>query len=70
MSIEQRIKAAIAYSGKSQAKIARAMNMTPSNFSQKLKRNTFTEKELEDIAAAIGAEFVPFCFRFNDGKEI
>ena len=70
MSKEQQIKAAAAYKGISQAKIAQAMGTTPSNFNQKLKRNTFTEEELHDIAAAIGARFEPGYFVFPDGKKI
>ena len=70
MSKEQRIKAALAYSGISQAAIARLIGMTPSNFNQKLKRETFTESELLQIANAMGAKFKPCAFVFPDGKEI
>ena len=70
MSKEQRIKAALAYSGISQAALSKKINMTPSNFNQKLKRDTFTEEELSQIAEAIGATFRPCAFVFSDGKEI
>lgn len=70
MAMEQRIKAAAAYAGISQAELARRIKMTPSNFNQKLKRETFTESELKVIAAAPGAEFVPFSFSFKDGTKI
>ena len=49
MAMEQRIKAAAAYAGISQAELARRIKMTPSNFNQKLKRETFTESELKVI---------------------
>ena len=70
MGMEQKIKAAAAYKGISQAKLALAIGMTASNFNQKLKRATFTEEELQKIAEALGASFVPFSFQFPDGMKI
>ena len=70
MSKEQKIKAAIAYSGISQAKLAVKIGMTASNFNQKLKRDTFTDEELEAIAEALGAVFQPCAFAFPDGTKI
>jgi transcriptional regulator with XRE-family HTH domain len=70
MGKEQKIKAAAAYSGLSQAKLAEKIGMTASNFNQKLKRDTFTEEELEKIAAALGASFIPCSFLFPDGMKI
>jgi len=60
---------ALAYKGVSQAALARAINMTPSNFNQKFKRATFTQDELEQIAAALGAIY-SFGFEFPDGTKI
>lgn len=69
MSIEQKLKMALAYSGTSQAELARRIGTTPSNLNQKVKRNTLTNEELEQIARALGgnwrAEFV-----FDDGTVI
>ena len=69
MTIEQKIKMALAYSGISQAELARRIGTTPSNLNQKVKRNTLTNEELEQIALALGgvwrAEFV-----FTDGTTI
>lgn len=70
MSKEQKIKAAIAYSGISQAKLATKIGTTPSNFNQKLKRDTFTDEELALIAQALGATFEPCSFVFPDGIKI
>lgn len=70
MGMAQRIKTAAAYKGISQAKIAEAIGMTPSNFSQKLRRETFTEDELRQIADVLGCTFEPFAFRFDDGMKI
>ena len=62
MTIEQKLKMALAYAGISQAELARRLGTTPSNLNQKVKRNTLTNEELEQIAAALGcswrAEFV------------
>ncbi len=69
MTIEKKIKMALSYSGMSQAELARRIGTTPSNLNQKVKRNTITKEEMEEIAAAIGgtwrAEFV-----FDDGTVI
>lgn len=70
MSKEQKIKAAAAYKGISQAKLAQSVGTTASNFNQKLKRDTFTDDELEAIAKALGAEFEPCAFVFPDGTRI
>jgi len=66
MNMEQRIKTATAYKGISQAKLAEMIGMTASNFNQKLKRATFTEDELENIAVKLGAVYVR-AFEFPDG---
>lgn len=68
--MEQKIKTAAAYKGISQAKIARAMDMTASNFNQKLKRGTFTEDELKAIAEILEATYIPAAFEFPDGMKI
>jgi len=70
MSKEQKIKTAATYSGISQAKLAVGIGMTASNFNQKLKRDTFTDKELNAIAEALGAAFEPCAFVFPDGMRI
>ena len=69
MTISQKINMAIAYKGISQAALARAVGMTPSNFNQKFKRETFTQEELEQIAKALGGAYV-FGFEFPDGTKI
>lgn len=69
MTIEQKVKMALSYAGISQAELARRINTTPSNLNQKVKRNTLTKEELDQIARALGgswrAEFV-----FDDGTVI
>ena len=66
MTMEQKIKTAAAYKGLSQAKLATSIGMTASNFNQKLKRGTFTEDEIRQIAEALGATFES-AFVFPDG---
>ncbi len=69
MTVEQMVKMALSYKGISQAELARLLDTTPSNLNQKVKRNTLTKEELEQIAAALGAEFR--CeFKFPDGTTI
>lgn len=70
MSKSGKIKAAIAYTGANQSKVSEDIGMSPQNFSQKLKRDTFSDEELEAIAKAIGAEFQPCAFVFADGTKI
>ena len=69
MTIEQKLKMVLAYSGISQAELARKIGTSPSNLNQKVKRNTLTNEELTQIAVALGgtwrAEFV-----FEDGTVI
>ena len=69
MTIEQKLKMALSYSGISQAELARRLETTPQNLNLKIKRNTLTKEDLEQIAAALGgswrAEFV-----FEDGTVI
>lgn len=69
MTIKQKINMAIAYKGISQAALARLIGMTPSNFNQKVKRDTFSTSELEKIAEALGAIYET-AFKFPDGTRI
>ena len=69
LTIEQKLKMALSYAGISQSELARRINTTPQNLNQKVRRNTLTKEDLEQIAAALGcawrAEFV-----FEDGTVI
>ena len=69
MTIEQKIKMALSYSGVSQAELARRMGTTPSNLNQKVKRNTLTKEEMEQIASALGGSWRSELV-FNDGTVI
>ena len=69
MTIALKLSMALSYKGISQAELARRIGTTPSNLNQKVKRNTLTKEELEQIAEVLGgtwrAEFV-----FDDGTVI
>ena len=69
MKMQRKINMALAYKGISQAALARLVGMSPSNFNQKLKRETFTVEELEQIATALGATY-SFNFKCPDGTSI
>jgi DNA-binding transcriptional regulator YdaS (Cro superfamily) len=69
MTTEQKINMAAAYKGISQAALARAIGMTPSNFNQKIKRETFSPDEMSAIALALGAVYTA-SFEFPDGTKI
>lgn len=67
---EARIKAAIAYAGFSQRKVAEKIGTTPANFNLKLKRGTLTDADLAAIADVLGCRFVPSFFEFPDGTKM
>ena len=67
--MKQKINMALAYKNLSQAAVARAIDMSPANFNQKLKRESFSVVELEKIAAALGAVYMS-AFEFPDGTKI
>ncbi len=69
MTIEQKIKMATAWAGISQAELARRIGTTPSNLNQKIKRNTLTMEDMEEIARALGGEWEAH-FRFPDATTI
>ena len=62
MTIAQKLSMALSYKGISQAELARRIGTTPSNLNQKVKRNTLTKEELEQITEVLcgtwRAEFV------------
>ena len=68
MSLQQKIRMILAYKGISQAELARLLNTSPQNLSQKIKKNVLTTKDLEEIGNAINAEFF-YGFEFKDGNK-
>lgn len=69
MTIEQKISMSLSYKGISQAELARRMGTSPSNLNQKVKRNTLTKEELEQIAEVLGGTWRAE-FEFPDGTVI
>lgn len=69
MTIEQKINMAAAYNGISLIALALLIGMRPSDFNQKIKTNTLTTGEMEQIAAALGAGW-RVEFEFPDGTKI
>lgn len=69
LSTAEKIRIAISRQGMTVTKLADATGQTRQNLSNKLSRDNFTVNELQEIADALGVEFV--CgFRFPDGQEI
>lgn len=69
MKISEQIRMLCGRLNISQAELARRTGQAPQNFSQKMKRESFTVEELEHIAEAAGASFERK-FVFANGEEI
>lgn len=55
MGMVQSIRIAMVKRGNlSEAELARRVGVTPQNFNHKMKRDNFTEKDLREIAEALG----------------
>ena len=69
MDIPTKIKLAETYAKITEAELARRLGKTSQAFGQRMKTGKFSSAELEEIAKALGADFI--CkFRFPDGTEI
>ena len=55
--------------GVSEAELARRLGKSPQSFNSKMKRETFTVDNLEEIASALGVEFVRH-FILDNGEEV
>lgn len=60
------INRAIAYSGKTQADVSKALGLTAAAFSNRLNKCRFSADELKSIANVIGAKYVE-SFNFDNG---
>lgn len=49
--------------------LAKKLGVTPQNLSNKFKRDNFSEKELKEIADALGVKFEAY-FILEDGEKI
>jgi lambda repressor-like predicted transcriptional regulator len=57
MGMAQVIRVALIKRGTSITELAEKLGCTSQNISSKLRRDNFSEKELQEIAAAIGCHF-------------
>lgn len=69
MTVSEKIRVLAAMNNISIAEIARRLNTSPQSFSGKLKRESFTINDLEEIADVVGVTF-DYNFIFNDGKKV
>lgn len=71
MALSDRIRILLIKRGNiSEAELARRMGTSPQNLNNKLKRDNFTEKDLQAIAEALDCTF-SVSFKLNDtGEEI
>lgn len=69
MTTEQLIKVALSYCNMTQAELADKIGMNKSNFNARMKRESFSRTEMEQIAKALGMELV-YTFRMEDGRLI
>ena len=69
MEFSTKIKMAEAVARMKEAELARQIGTTPQAFNQRMKTGKFKYEELEQIAAALGAELI-VNFRFPVGTEV
>lgn len=67
--VAEKIRMACAKLNISQAELARRYGTSPQSFSAKMKRDSFTMKELKKIAFILDIK-INFAFEFADGTEI
>lgn len=69
MTNAQKVNMALAYKGLSKTELAKMLNTSVQNLSQKILRDTLSTQELELIAKVLGGVYV-FGFEFPDGTKI
>ena len=69
MTIRQKISCACLQVGISQTELAKRLDMSQQNLSKRLKVGKFSEKELQQIANALGCKYHSY-FEFADGTKI
>lgn len=69
MDIPTKIKMAETYAGIKEAELARRLGTSSQALGQRVKTGKFTSADLDQIAAALGAEFVCY-FKFPDGTQV
>lgn len=70
MALSNRIRILLIKRGNiSEAELARRMGTSPQNLNNKMKRDNFTEKDLQEIAAALDCTY-SVSFTLNDTHEV
>ena len=69
MTTSEQIRVLCVRSGVSLSELARRIDQSPQNFNAKLKRNTLTQEELNQIAKVLGATFEQY-FVLNNGEQV
>ena len=71
MALSEKIRILLVKRGNiSEAELARRLGVSPQNFNNKMKRDNFTEQDLQDIASALDCSLSVF-FKMNDtGEEV
>ena len=69
MTISEQIKVLCVRCKVSEAELARRLGTSPQNFNSKMKRESFTIKDLEDVAKALNVDFKR-AFVLDNGEEI
>lgn len=69
MTTSEQIRVLCVRTGISLSELARRLNQTPQNFNAKLKRNTITQDELNQIAKALDATYEHY-FVLANGDQV
>ena len=69
MTTSEHIRVLCVRTGISLSELARSINQTPQNFIAKLKRNTVTQDELNQIAEVLGAIYEQY-FVLPNGEQV
>ncbi len=69
MTVAEQIKVLCVRCGVSEAELARRLGKSPQSFNSKMKRETFTVRDLDKIASALGVSFKRN-FILDNGEEV
>ncbi len=69
MTIAEQIKVLCVRCGVSEAELARRLGKSPQSFNSKMKRETFTVSDLNEIASVLGVTFKRN-FILDNGEEV
>ena len=71
MSLTERIRVLLVKRGNiSEAELARRLGVSPQNLNGKMKRDNFSDKDLRDIATALGCEYKNAFVITETGEEV